>query len=77
MILRLDNDVPASESLADEFERKKVLARLQALDSKARRHGVSELDPSRNELIRIGMECGPDGRVTKNGYGLFHLSWLA
>ncbi|MDR3718098.1 MAG: hypothetical protein P4K98_04800 [Bryobacteraceae bacterium] len=77
MILRLDSDVPSSESLADEFERKKVLARLQALDSKARRHGVSELDPSRNELIRIGMETAPDGRVTKNGYGLFHLSWLA
>jgi len=77
VILRLDSDVPASESLADEFERKKVFARLQALDSKARRHGVSELDPTRNELIRIGMETASDGRVTKNGYGLFHLSWLA
>lgn len=77
MILRLDSDVPSSESLADEFERKKVLARLEALDSKARRHGVSALDPARSELIRIGMETGPDGHVTKNGYGLFHLSWLA
>lgn len=77
MILRLDGDVPSSESLADEFDRKKVLARLQALDSKVRRHGVAGLDPARNELIRIGMETAPDGRVTKNGYGLFHLSWLA
>jgi hypothetical protein len=77
VILRLDCDVPASESLADEFERKRVLARLQALDSKARRHGVSQLDPALNELIRIGMEASPGGAVTKNGYGVFHLSWLA
>ena len=54
-----------------------MLARLQALDAKARRHGVSELDPALNELIRIGMETGPDGRVTRNCFGLFHLSWLA
>ncbi len=77
MILRLDSDVPASESLADEFDRKNVLARLRALDSKARRHGVPDLDPALNELIRIGMEIDPDNHVTKNGYGLFHLSWLA
>ena len=77
MILRLDSDIPSSESLADEFERKKVLARLQALDSKARRHGVSGLDPALNELIRIGMEAPPGGgAVTRSGYGVFHLSWL-
>lgn len=75
--MRLDSDVPASESLAAEFEQKKVLARLQALDSKARRHGVSKLDPALNELIRIGMESAPGGGVTKNGYGVFHLSWPA
>lgn len=77
MILRLDNDVPSSEPLAAEFQRKKVLARLQALDSKARRHGVSQLDPALNELIRVGMEIAPGGEVTKNRYGVFHLSWLA
>jgi hypothetical protein len=77
VILRLDSDVPSSEPLADEFERKRVLARLQALDSKARRHGVSKLDPALNELIRIGMETSPGGAVTKNGYGVFHLSWMA
>lgn len=77
MILRLDSDLPASKPLADEFEKKRVLARLQALDAKARRHGVSDLDPARNELIRTGMEIDSGGRVTKNGYGLFHLSWLA
>ena len=77
MILRLDSDVPSSESLSGEFERKKVLARLHALDSKARRHGVSKLDPALNELIRIGMQTAPGGAVTKNLYGVFHLSWLA
>jgi glucose-6-phosphate isomerase len=75
--LRLDNDSPASAPLAARFDQRKVLARLRALDAKARRHGVAGLDPARNELIGIGMECTSDGRVTKNGYGVFHLPWLA
>jgi len=77
VILRLDSDVPSSEHLAGEFERRKVLARLQALDSKARRRGVAGLEPALNELIRIGMEAMPGGAVARNCYGLFHLSWLA
>jgi len=77
VVLRLDNDVPPSDSVARRFQERKVLPRLRALDAKARRHGVAALDPSRNELIRIGMETAPGGQVTKNCYGLFHLSWLA
>jgi len=63
--------------MAYRFEEKKVLARLEALDAKARRHGVAALDASRNELIGIGMETAPGGQVTRNCYGVFHLSWLA
>ena len=77
MILRLDNDLPPSEAFAHRFQERKVLPRLKALDAKARRHGVAALDPARNELIRIGMETAAGGQVTRNCYGLFHLSWLA
>jgi len=47
------------------------------LDSRARRKGLKSLDPSRNKLIPIGMEINARGRVTKNSYGVFHLSWRA
>lgn len=55
----------------------RVLTKLQAIDSKARRKGLGELDPSRNLLVRIGTEYGADGKVTKSSYGVFHLAWLA
>ena len=58
----------------EQFEKDRVLARLQALDSRARRKGLDELDPSRNQLIPVGMEI-QDGKVVKNGYGVFHLAW--
>jgi len=48
-----------------------------ALDSKARRKGLEGLQANRNPLIAIGMETAADGSVTKNSYGVFHLSWLA
>jgi hypothetical protein len=57
VVLRLDNDRPPSDEVARRFEEKKVLARLEALDAKARRYGVAALDASRNELIGIATEC--------------------
>ena len=75
--LALFNDSPSSASLAAGFERDRILSRLQALDSKARRKGLEALDPARNPLIGVGMEIDPAGRVTKNGYGVFRLGWLA
>jgi hypothetical protein len=53
-----------------------LLARLKALDSRANRKGLDSLDPTRNRLIRIGMEI-ESGAVVKNGYGVFDLSWQA
>ncbi|MBM3814541.1 MAG: hypothetical protein FJW20_23185 [Acidimicrobiia bacterium] len=47
------------------------------LDSRAHRKGLDSLDPKRNPLIRLGMEINERGRVTKNAYGVFHLSWQA
>jgi len=75
--LSLFHDVPASESLYATFERDRVLARLKALDARAERKGLKALDPRKNRLIPIGTEIDGKGRVTKNGYGLFHLSWKA
>jgi glucose-6-phosphate isomerase len=54
-----------------------VLARLKALDSRAARKGLGALDPKRNRLIPLGAEINSAGRVTKNSYGVFHLSWRA
>jgi hypothetical protein len=77
VILTLFHDNPSSESLYATFEKERVLARLKALDDRARRKGLAQLDPQRNRLIPIGTEIDARGRVTKNGYGVFHLSWLA
>jgi glucose-6-phosphate isomerase len=74
--LAIYNDQTQSERLFEQFEKDKILAKLQALDSRARRKGLNALDPCRNPLIGIGMEV-VDGKVVKNGYGVFHLAWQA
>lgn len=63
--------------MAVRFAEERILTKLQALDAKARRKNLAGLNASRNPLIRIGMEAAPDGTVTKNSYGLFHLAWMA
>lgn len=63
--------------MAVRFAEERILTKLQALDAKARRNKLAGLNASRNPLIRIGMEAAPDGTVTKNSYGLFHLAWMA
>lgn len=75
MLLALHNDKPGSTSAAEEFSRQNVLEKLRAVDTRARRRGIESLDASRNPLIRLGMELDGDGRVTKNSYGVFNLSW--
>lgn len=77
MSLNLYNDKPASAGSYAEFESQSILKRLRLLDTKARRKGLEELDPSKNILIRLGMEVSPEGKVGKNSLGVFHLSWLA
>ncbi|HXR09799.1 MAG TPA: hypothetical protein VN792_03425, partial [Candidatus Acidoferrales bacterium] len=70
MILSLHHDRPESESSFARFQASSVLKSLKALDSRARRKGLESLDPARGALIPIGMEI-EDGRVVKNGYGVF------
>ncbi len=77
MLLALSHDEPSSEAPFRGFRDDNVLARLETLDSRARRKGLAALDPKKNRLIPIGMEINERGRVTKNGYGVFHLSWMA
>jgi glucose-6-phosphate isomerase len=74
--LAIYNDQTQSERLFEDLQKDNVLAKLQALDSRARRKGLAGLDPSRNPLIPIGMEI-QDGVVVKNGYGVFDLAWQA
>jgi glucose-6-phosphate isomerase len=63
--------------MAIRFAEDRILTKLHAIDAKARRSNLAGLNANRNPLIRIGMESAPDGTVTKNSYGLFHLAWLA
>ena len=75
--LTLHNDPAPEETarLAERFSRENVLARLRALDARARRSGVAELSAADDSLIAIGMEADANGRVTRNCYGVFDLSW--
>ena len=75
MLLSLHNDKPASEAHFNAIRKDSLLDRLEALNSRANRKGLSALDPSRNKLIRIGMEIDDANHVTKSGYGVFDLSW--
>jgi glucose-6-phosphate isomerase len=76
VILSLHHDRPESESSFARFHAACVLKSLKALDSRARRKGLESLDPARGALIPIGMEI-ENGRVVKNGYGVFDLPWQA
>jgi glucose-6-phosphate isomerase len=75
--LKLFHDRSGSEGHYRKFAQDEVLAKLKLLDARAERKGLSSLDPKKNKLIPLGMEIGGNGRVTKNSYGLFHLSWKA
>ncbi len=77
MLLTLYHDFPSSTDVAESFEKQNILAKLKALDSRARRKGLESLDPARNSLIGLGTEIDADGHVTKNSYGIFNLSWQA
>lgn len=79
MHLSLFHDLPpaCSEPHFARFAKERVLERLRELDERAHRKGLAALDPRREPLIRIGMEIDAEGRVTKNGYGVFNLSWQA
>ncbi len=76
MDIAIYNDQTQSEQLFQDLQTDNTLAKLQALDSRARRKGLDGLDPARNPLIAIGMETR-DGEVVKNGYGVFNLAWQA
>ena len=64
---------PGYERLVAEH----VLDRVRKVDAGAREEGFSSLNPAADPLVQIGMEIDRKGRVTKNGYGVLHLPWLA
>jgi glucose-6-phosphate isomerase len=77
VLLTLYNDKPSSTDTADNFQKQNILEKLKVLDSRARRKGLDALDPARNSLIPLGTEIDGQGKVTKNSYGVFNLSWQA
>jgi glucose-6-phosphate isomerase len=77
VLLTLHNDKPSSTPVAEDFRKQNVLEKLKSIDTRVRRKGLEALDPTRNPLIRIGMEVDGDNRVTKNSYGVFNLPWQA
>jgi glucose-6-phosphate isomerase len=77
VVVSLFNDSPPSQPQLDRFEANNTLARLRTLDSMARRKGLEALDPGKSPLVEIGCEIAPDGKVTKNSYGVLNLAWRA
>ncbi len=61
----------------EELIAEDVVGRVRELDERARTEGLSKLRASQDPLIPIGMELDERGKVTKNGYGVLHLAWLA
>jgi hypothetical protein len=60
----------------DRLVNERVLERVRDIDRRAREEPLSSLRVSSDALIPIGMEI-EKGAVTKNGYGVLHLPWLA
>ncbi len=61
----------------DRLSRDRVLDHVKRIDLQAREEGLESLKPDKQGLVEIGMELDSQSRVTKNGYGVFHLPWLA
>jgi len=75
VLLSLFHDTPSSEAAFARFRKERVLERLRALDARIRRDGLAGLDPCKDFLAAIGTEYDVSGKVTKNSYGVFNLSW--
>ena len=73
--LTLHNEPEGSPSAFGRFEREQVLPRLRRVVETARRRDVAELDVADDALMTIGMETAADGRVIRNGYGMFDMAW--
>ncbi len=72
------NDSPDSQTHFASILKQNLLARLQALSSRALRKGPGSLDPGKNRLIPITMELDETGSsVRKDLLGVFQLGWAA
>lgn len=72
-----DSLAASTAQLARRFSKEDVLARLRDLEKRVRLSGLKALDPRSDPLVSIGCETDPQGRVTKNSYGVFDLAWQA
>ena len=75
MRLTLHNEPEGSLSAFHRFKRERVLPRLRRVVETARHRDLAELNVAGDALMAIGMESDADGRVTRNGYGMFDMAW--
>jgi len=60
-----------------KIDKHRLLDKVRKTDAQARKKGLETLDSKKDPLVPLGMELDAKGRVTKNGYGVLHLPWLA
>jgi glucose-6-phosphate isomerase len=59
------------------FTDERVLPRLHAVHASVMANGAASMSTADDPLVSIGMETTPDGRATRNCYGVFGLCWEA
>jgi hypothetical protein len=72
-----DDTHAETDRFARCFADERVLPRLRALHARVMADGVASISTADDPLVSIGMETASDGRVTRNCYGVFGLSWQA
>lgn len=79
MSLSILNDSTRANTDAafSRFESENTMARVRAVDLRARTEGLSALKPADDPLIPISMEINAEGQVTKNSLGVLNLAWQA
>ena len=77
--LTLYNDPTPDQTqrFVQRFAGERILSRLRAVHARAMAAGPESASVSDDPLVSIGMETDAQGRVTRNCYGVFGLSWQA
>jgi|GEM_PF-477833 len=60
-----------------KIDKHRLLDKVRKIDAQARTRGLDSLSAQKDPLVPLGMELDSKGLVTKNGYGVLHLPWLA
>ena len=72
-----DSTPDQTQRFVQRFAGERVLSRVRAVHARAMAAGPENVSVSEDPLVSIGMEANAQGRVTRNCYGVFGLSWQA